>query len=300
MPPVKLKINLDERERLGFHASDYGKMGLELYFDFKKEPKTNPPEWFETLKWGAGKGVELQMVKVLKDSGLVAEDYDQDTAPVIIIEREGVKVATHKDVMNLVGEPIEVKSINNKNAIDIKKYADNCPRENYVGQLAIYMDSEDKDTGHLFVAAVDGLSYFWFTCKKIGERKYQCGETIVDLDKEYKRWAHLKTEFIDKGIEPDAFECGRYKIPVEEVDWKSLSVSTIAAVRAGKKVVGDADAWKIAYSDWKDLIINRQGAQVGYSNEELVKIHELTKGYSSKKPNGKEMVGGLPGVGESE
>ena len=282
-------IELDERERYGFHASDYGKMGLELYFAFKKVPQSNPVRWNETLKWGAGKGVELQMLKVLKDSGVVPLDYDQDKEPVVVVEREGVQVFTHKDAVNFNGEPIEIKSINNKNAIDIKKYADGNPRENYVGQLAIYMDSLGKDRGYMFVASVDGLSYFWLECNRLEGRRFQCGQVIVDLDKEYQRWAEIK-KHVENDIEPDPFEFGRYKLSPKEVDWSSLSVATISAVRAGKKVIGDPEAWRILYSPWKDEIIKRQGVRPGYSEEELAEIREITKGFSTKK-NDKRLIG---------
>ena len=284
MPPTTLKINHIPRDRKGFHASDYGKLGFDLYCSFKGIEQSNPAQWFETLKWGAGKGVEAQMLLVLKDSGYVAEDYIQEEdVPNAIFEREGVKIVGHVDAINIHGEPVEIKSINNKNSVDINKYKDNRPRENYVGQLAIYMDGLGKDRGHMFVASVDGLSYFWFICEHLGDRIYKCGETTVDLNKEYKRWATLKTDFIDKNIEPDPFEAGRYKIPVSEIVWSSLSAATTSSVRTGKRVVGDPEAWRILYSPWKDLIVSRQGATVGYSKEELDEILQITKGYSSKQ-----------------
>lgn len=298
MPPIELKINHIDRGRTGFHASDYGKLGYDLFCDFTGVERTNPARWYETLKWGAGKGVELQMLTVLKDSGYVPQEYDQlEEVPTVVFEREGVKVTCHVDAINIHGEPVEIKSINNKNAIDINKYKDNKPRENYVGQLAIYMDALGKEKGHLFVAAVDGLSYFWFVCEHLGDRIYKCGETTVDLNKEYKRWATLKSDFIDAGKEPDVFEAGRYKIPVNEIDWTKYSVSTISAVRTGRKVLGDEDAWKILYSPWKDLIVHKQGSEVGYTIEELQEILLKTKGFSSKK-NGQTMVG--EGVGTEQ
>jgi len=284
MPPVTLKINHIPRERTGFHASDYGKLGFDLYCAFKGIPESNPAEWYATLKWGAGKGVEMQMLKVLKDSGYVSEDYVQEEeAPNVVFEREGVKITCHIDAINIHGEPVEIKSINNKNSVDINKYKDGKPRENYVGQLAIYMDALGKERGHMFVASVDGLSYFWFICEHIGDRVYKCGETFVDLNKEYKRWATLKTEFIDKDIEPDVFEAGRYKIPISEIKWDTLTPAMTSALRTGKRVLGDPDSWRILYSPWKDLIVQRQGERVGYSEEELKAILEITKGYSSKQ-----------------
>lgn len=278
-----LTINHIPRVRTGFHASDFGRMGFDIYHSLKGTPPSNPAKWNETLKWGAGKGVELQMLQILKDSNYVPSDYVQEeSVPTARIEHCGVSITCHVDAINLDGEPVEIKSINNKNAVDIAKYKDNRPRENYVGQLAVYMDALGKDNGYLFVASIDGLSYFWFRCENLGAGVYKCGNVEVNVLDEYARWASIKLA-VDSGIEPDPFEAGRYKLPLEEIDWSKLSASTISAVRTGKRVIGDPDSWKILYSPYKDMIVEKQGATLGYTEEELAKILELTKGYSSKK-----------------
>ena len=157
----------EPRTRTAFYASDFLKPNLDLYFTFTGEPKTNPPVWTDTLKWGAGVGVEAKMVEILKMNGIVQEDYDQKEHGRIDMEREGIKIHGYIDVRSINGTPIEVKSVNNKNAYDVKKYTDGYPRENYVGQLSIYLDATGEERGYLFVATVDGLSTFWLECKKI-------------------------------------------------------------------------------------------------------------------------------------
>ena len=108
-------------------------MGFEIYHTFKGTEATNPPKWFDTLKWGAGKGVELAMVQVLKDSGIVDTNFDQANEETFQMERNGVIVRMKIDAMVSknapilnADSPIEIKSINNKNAMDIKKYAEEC------------------------------------------------------------------------------------------------------------------------------------------------------------------------------
>lgn len=284
----EFKIKFERHEKKGFHASDYGKPAFDLYHSFKGTEPTNPARWNDTLKWGAGKGVELQMIRVLKDTGIVDEAWDQDKEPTYEMERSGIKVRMKIDAivgnneMLGAGSPIEIKSINNKNSYDIRSYADGKPRENYVGQLAIYMDYLNKDLGYLFVASVDGLSYFWLACRKVSDKVYQCGQVTVDLNKEYARWADLKA-MVDNNLEPSVTEYGRYKIPLAEIDWKKLSISEIAKARAGEKVIGDPEAWKILYSPYKDLILKEQGVTAGYTDEEINIIKGLTKGYSAKK-----------------
>lgn len=265
------------KEKKNFYASDYGKPILEMYLKFKGVPETNPPKWSDTLKWGAGKGVETAMVDVLKQSGIVPLDYVQETHGGFKMEREGVTISGYMDAKNMNGEPIEIKSINNKNAFDIMNYENKKPRENYVGQLSIYMDNLGVDKGYLFVASIDGLSTFWLECNKVGERLYQCGEIIVDLDKQYKQWAKLYNEYVLKDVEPSPWQYV-YKRDVDKIDWKTVSAGDISKARGGKKVLGD---WQIYYSPFKDLIIEKQGATLGYSLEELAKINEATRGYTT-------------------
>lgn len=271
------KVNFEDREKRAFYASDFNKPVLDLYFAFTGEPKTNPPEWYETLKWGAGKGVEEAMLKVLKDSGFVPPDYDQKEHGRIEVEREGIKINGYIDAKTFDGLPIEIKSINNANKYDIQKYENNFPRENYVGQLAIYMDSLGVDSGYLLVSSIDGLHRFLFECKKVGDRKYRCGNTEVDLDKEYKRWAKLYRGNIDPKICPKPTEYV-YKRDVGEIDWTKVSKTDISKARNNRKVIGD---YQVVFSDWADKIIEMQGGSRGYSNEELDIIKEKTRGFTT-------------------
>ena len=277
----ELKHKTEQREKTAFYASDVFKPILDLYFSFKGTEPTNPPDWYETLKWGAGKGVEEAMLKVLKDSGVVPEDYDQKEHGRIEIEREGIRINGYIDAKTKDGLPIEIKSINNKNQFDIQKYEEGYPRENYVGQLAVYMDALGVSRGYLFVSSIDGLNRFLFECNKIGERKYKCKNTEVDLDKEYKRWSKLYNGNIDKSIVPKPTEY-IYKVPIDEIDWGKVSKTDISKARNGQKVIGGKDSWRITYSPWKDLILQMQGVAVGYTAEEIEKIKSLTKGYSAK------------------
>lgn len=272
----KLKYTPEKREKKAFYASDFGKPSLDIYFAFKGIAPSNPPKWWDTLKWGAGNGVEEAILNIFKGSGVVNEDYDQKEHGRIEIQREGVQINGYIDAITKEGTPIEIKSINNANRFDVLKYERGMPRENYVGQLSVYMDALGVDVGNLFVSSIDGLHRFWFDCNRDG-LKFQCGETKVDLEAEYKRWSDLWKNHIEPGVAPDPFEY-RYKIPVEEVDWHSLSSTDISKARNGAKVIG---AWQVTYSPWKDLIIEMQGDSHGYTPKELEYIMEATKGYTT-------------------
>lgn len=313
-----LKYSEERRLKTSFHASDYGKLGIEIMLGLKNVEPTNPIEWSSTLRMAAGKGVELQMVKVLKANNIISKDFDQESAEATEIERDGIKIRMRFDALALPnakmtlndvimpdgqtiemteGEPIEIKTLNNKNSFDIQSYIDNKPRESYVGQLAIYCDALGKERGHLFVSAIDGLNYFWFTCEHQGNRIYKCGETIVDLNKEYKRWAKI-AEDVKKISTPwelalDVFTAEKkwkeywfeelYKIPIDKIDWSKLSTTKIGDARNGRLVIGSENKWKIDYSNYKDMLVRAQGATLGYSPEDLEKIKEVTAGFSSKK-----------------
>lgn len=291
----------ESRQRKQFRASDFGKSEIDIILELQGVEPTNPRKWSDYLKLAAGKGVELKMLEILKQNGVVAEDYDQEKQTKTTITRNGIDVTMLFDAevkaggakikgtdaqlpneMELElgeGEIIEIKSINNKNEFDIRDYIDGKARPNYVGQLAIYMDAKSKEQSHLFVSAIDGLNYFWFDCHKIAEGRYQAGETVVDVNAEYARFADIWTR---REQEPNWFACGRYKIPVAEIDWKAISKTDIGKARNGYKIIGDKEAWQITYSPFADKIIAAQGVtERRYSEEELAQINVATKGYTT-------------------
>lgn len=274
----KLKYPVESKVREAFYPSDFGKSDLEIYLSMRGIGKTNPPKWNETLKWGAGIGVEDKMMEVLKYNGVIHEFYDQLFDGRVEMEREGVVIHGYIDGMNKTDEPIEIKSINNKNFFDIKSYKEGKPRSNYVGQLAVYMDFLGKEIGYLFVASVDGLNTFWLVCRKFGDGKYRCGEIEVDINAEYKKWSNIKKLIKEKKM-PNIFQ-HQYKYPLESIDWRSVSKTAISKARNNSAVIGD---WQVQYSDWKDLIVKLQGTSLGYTNKELLYIHEQTKGYTTWK-----------------
>ena len=119
----------ENKKRTAFYPSDTLKPSWELYQSWIGTEKTNPPKWFETLKWGAGNGVEASMLKVLKDSGIVDKQYDQNIHGLVNHEKFGFPLHGRIDAITVDGFPIEIKSINNKNIWDIKGYENGFPRE---------------------------------------------------------------------------------------------------------------------------------------------------------------------------
>lgn len=280
----ELKFIQDNYIKQNFAASDFGKPLIDLYFAFTGEEVSNPPLWNETLKWGAGKGVEMAMLDILKMNGIVSKNYDQKKDGRIEHKYKGIQINGYIDAININGTPIEIKSINNKNAYDIKEYEKGNPRKNYVGQLATYMEAKKSPIGYLFVASIDGLSYFWFECTSLGNGKYKCGNVEVNLYEEWDKWVNLKNivDNIPKGTEVpfNLVEEFKYKYPVDKIDWTKVSKTDISKARNGHKVLGD---WQVLYSPYKDKIVKLQGTELGYNNEELSIILEKTDGYTTWK-----------------
>jgi len=297
-----LKIKAENRPKTACSPSDSGKLECDIWCNLMGIEPTNPTKWNDTLRMEAGKAIELQMIKVLKENGVIAEDYDQDKLPTTEVEREGIKIRMRFDAQckqsilkvedslmpntsELIineGEPLEVKSVNNKNSFDIQDYIEGKPRESYVMQLAMYCDALGKDRGHLFVSTIDGLSYFWFTCNKVSEGIYKCGNVEVNITNEYKRFAKIWQKFVNKE-EPDWFE-EKYRLPISEIDWTKISISKIGEARNNRRVIGSEGQYKILYSNYTNLILEKQGIKErGYSEQEIEAIKVATAGFSSKK-----------------
>jgi hypothetical protein len=68
-------------------------------------------------------------------------------------------------------------------------------------------------------------------------------------------------------------------VPIEEIDWAKISKSNITKARNNRKVIGDHPFW-VHYSPYKNLILEKEGVTPGYTDKEIEKIKELTKGYS--------------------
>lgn len=271
----KLETTTSDRERKAFYASDYGKSNLDLYFSWMNEPRTNPITWRKELLFGAGEGVEMRFLDILKHNGLVDEDYDQRKDGRIELYTHNIDINGYIDVILKDGTPLEVKATGSY--YNLKQTKAGKPRKSYVGQLGTYMEYLGVDKGYLFIASLDGNSTYLIKCEKVDDYTYQCGDTTVNLSKEWLRWAKLHMNHIVPEEMPDIWEY-RFKYDINELDWSSLSNAKISAARNNKYVLGDH---QVHYSPWRDKIRDMQEEKEGYSPTEIVRIHKLTKGYTT-------------------
>jgi hypothetical protein len=250
---------------------------FDLYHKWIGTPPTNPMDAEKFIVFSAGKMMETSLVSTLTKMGLVKEMTGDEQARVEMT-RQGIPVTGYIDAIFTNGNPLEVKSFYGD--YQAKELRSGKPRESYLKQLAMYMDFLGKDNGKLIYMDRGTGEMFEFDLVRTSDLKYKCLNVEFDLDDTYKRWARLYNNNIVPRKEPSAWE-NRYKIPVQEIDWSKVSNADISKARNNHKVIGDG--WKINYSSYKNLILDRQGTVAGYTKEELDYIIKITRGYSSKK-----------------
>ena len=278
------------RERTSFYCTDNEKNQFDLYHAWLRTPYTNPMTPESKVSLGTRKLVELSIVSIFRKMGILVEGKDKEEQRSLYrIEmiRNGVKVTGYKDAIikeGLLNIPVEIKTSDGYYAL--KELEAGTPKSNYLKQLAQYIDYDEAPYGYLFQMHFEApfriKDMYQFKVEVIkqgdGSKVFRCNEVEFDIWEVYKRWANIYNTYIEPKIEPPSEF--RYKFPIEEIDWTKLSTKQISDARNNHSVIGN---WEVKYSSYKDLIIEREGTELGYTDAELKRINEITKGYTSKK-----------------
>jgi len=264
-----------EHKRTSFWATDCEKPLFDLYHSWVGTKPTNPVDAEKLTMFSAAKMTERALVETLDGMGLLQEVGEDQQR--IEMSRYGVPVTGYLDGRFKEGYPLEVKTY--YGMCQAKELREGKPRSSYLKQLAVYMDALNEDKGKLIYMDRGTGEMHEFTLLRVGPLKFKCMMVEFDLEETYKRWSNLYNDHVIPKKEPVSEF--RYKIPVNEVDWKSLSKADIGKARNNKKVIGDS--WQVAYSSYKNLIIEREGTCIGYSDTELAQIQTLTKGFTNWK-----------------
>lgn len=259
----------EPHEKTTFWASESETMSFEIYHRWMGTPPTNPIKADKQVLMNAGKMLEESLVGKWQKAGFV-ETQEEDQLR-IEMNRKGVPISGYVDAIHVDGYPIEVKSF--YGYYQKKDLEQRNARPSYLKQLCIYMDALNQEKGKLFYMERGDGTMFEFDVVRNSQYKFTCGHIDIDLEEVYDRWAKLYEGYILKEIEPPI--AYRYKIPPNEIDWSKLSKTDIKKARANQKVIGD-HPWAIQYSGYKDLILERQGAEPGYTSEELEQIKKYT------------------------
>ena len=277
-----------------FWFTDSEKNSFDIYHKWIGTEPTNPPTIEKQFMFESAKQIEVAWINLMTDAELLLPSEEiaklggmKDGQLYLSGTRSGVPISGKPDGVHTSGAPLEIKTYYDKfKFVKNGKEAGwhehellaNKPDSQYCKQLAMQMDFMDQDTGYLlFVDRGTGAIYQFRMTRK--GTIYECGDTVFDLNEVYQRWAKIYQDHILPKKEP--VSDFRYKIPVTEINWRTLSKSDITKARNGKKVIGDG--WQVAYSEFKDLIIEREGSSLGYSMTEIEIIKQATSGYSTWK-----------------
>lgn len=292
--------NEEEWDKSNFWSSDFEKDKFDLYHRFKGTTPTNPPDAEKQVIFATGKLLELAIVDRLKGLDLIEpvdkEHDDGEGQTRIEMERCGTKITGKLDsIVKDSGKkvPLEIKSFYGPQ--QAYELMNGKPRVSYLKQLASYMDALELPKGILLYMDRGTGAMYQFDLVHMDNYNYSCisrdknghpVETKFNLLKDYERFAEIYKKYIKPDKEPESdFQ---YKYDIEQIDWDNLSKDKISKARTGKAVLGD---WQAKYSPFKDILIQREAERhgkkfedyIGYSDEEIARICEITKGYSTKK-----------------
>jgi len=272
------------KKKTSFWASETETMPFETYHRWKGTPPTNPITGEKIVMLSMRKLTEEAIVNYLRKSKRikVIEKFTNQERCYFEWGPNKVPISGYTDVgVDANGEPI---------IIEVKTYYGNHQhsqirigmiRESYAKQLCIYQYYHKVPRGILLMAnqgTGEMFEYDFFQQENPYHFICQDNAMEINLEETFKKFEKTYINFIKPDKEPPIDKI--YKYPIEEIDWENTSKSMITKARNNKAVIGD---WEVKWSDYKDMIIERQGTVPGYTQEELDRIIELTAGYSRRK-----------------
>jgi hypothetical protein len=264
---------------------------FDIYHGFKGTLPTNPMTVETQFALGMRKKLEEAVVEIFGKMNILVSPASYTNREGVLIEkpdqhrveitRMGIKINGYMDaIVRDDGKEVPVEIKTSYGSYSKNDLLAGHPKVAYLKQLAIYMDSLGVNLGYLFVVnferdlIIDDV--YQFPLVKIGDI-FKCGDIEFNLEKDvYARWKMIWDTYIVPDIEPVSEY--RYKYDVKTIDWKRLPASRIANARNNKAVIGD---WQILYSSYKDLLIQKEGTEPGYDENELEYIKKCTSGYTT-------------------
>lgn len=280
------KLRGEKKKKTSFWASETEAMAFDIYHKWIGTPPTNPMQGETVMMLTMRSMTEKAVVSLMRKANVLVKRFAND-------ERVFIEWGPNK--VPISGYPDAGVWIDGQTAIvEIKTYygqhnhiqvTGGKVRSSYLKQLAIYLYHFKIQHGILFMINQGTGEMTEFDLYQNPENPYHfiCPDNEVEINllETFQRFERIYVDNILAGKEP-AIEYV-YKYPVKTLDWDSLSSADISAARNGRKVIGD---WQVKYSDYKDLIIQRQGTVPGYTPDELELIFEKTRGYSARGKTG--------------
>jgi len=272
------------REKTSFWASEAETMAFEIYHRWIGTPPTNPIDEEKIMMLNMRKLTEEAVVEMVRRSGKLIDRYTNGERCYFEYGEHKVPISGYPDLGIMVnGQEVMVEVKTFYGEFQNKLIANGDVKTNYLKQLIIYMFHFNVPNGILFLinqGTGERFEYGITRCSQTNPHLFSCiGLNIeIDIEDTFKRWEQIYIANILAKKEPEPEF--KYKYPLKEIVWEEISNSRISKARTNKAVIGD---WQALYSDYKDLIIQKEGTHLGYNDEEIEFIKEATKGYSSKK-----------------
>lgn len=297
----------EEKAKTSFWPTDCLRPAVEIYWKWMGVPETNPIG-AETLNmFGIAKGCEAVVIDRMVKTGDAVDLSNADEVKRlglslkngqirIEMEREFVPITGYMDGIMPDSSPIEVKSTASTQ-LERRLSQGYPPNENYLYQLACYMDFIRADRGVLVTISRANGS-IWFTeLRHLGDLVFMTGEQsgcasameddddsddaeatpevttegkeiTFDLQKEYLRWRRIMEDNII-GM----------KQPKRDYEYKpAITPEFLAAYMTpdgkhpklrkaikGERVLSD-HIWQPQYCNWKDLWIQQEMQEKGFTD----------------------------------
>ena len=283
-----IKLSREEeylgKEKSSFWASETELMAFDIYHRWRGTEPTNPITEEKLMMLKMRKLTEEAIVLFLRKSGALIERFSNDERCYFEWGPHKVPISGYPDVGVKIGDEeilVEIKTY--YGGMQHSKIRNGGVKESYLKQLAIYMHYWKIKHGILFMVNQGTGERFEFELYQEGnEYHYICPDNGVEIDMlaVFKRFEKIWLENVKAKKEPEIeFQ---YKYDIEKIDWDDTASSKISKARNNKAVIG---SWQITYSNFKNMIVEKQGTTLGYTDKEIARIKELTAGYSTKKSN---------------
>lgn len=280
------KLKRGEKKKTSFWASETESMAFDIYHKWIGTPATNPMQGETLMMLTMRKMSEEATVALLENAGVLLKRFTNDERVYFEWGPNKVPVSGYPDAgVAIDGSEaiVEIKTYYGQhNDVEVKAGR---VRLSYLRQLAIYMYYFKMEHGILLMInqgtgeMTEFDLYQIFSPNPNSPLHFICPDNDIEfnLEETFKRWDKIYVENILPRVEP-AIEF-TYKYDIYKLDWSKISSSDISKARNGHKVLGD---WAVKYSDFKNLIVEKQGTTLGYTNQEIDYIRKVTEGYSRR------------------
>ena len=284
----------ESKGRTGFWASDLESCRRALAYSFQTTKQSNPPSVQNELMFETGKQIEVSIVArfmemraTYQPSEIVGDHIREDGGDSQVTYDESIgqfRIGFLYEGVPFSGKPDAIISDEGQKAVvEVKTFygpyyerelKNNKPKTSHCLQLAFYLFALGLPKGYLFNMDRGSGQMYFNTMNHIGDLVYKCGDTIVELELALSRLHQCYGE-IQSGLpDPDY----KYKYDTNLLHSylkdKTISKTKIVDAARGHSVVGD---WQCKYCSFKDRCLQDNGISLGYTEEEMVSVKELSK-----------------------